>query len=77
MYRIRRFVRKLFTPVTILLIPHDSNRTVNIRLPSIGIAVSVLLWLAGSVYVVSAAIDTFKYHRMKSKLGIILPSLPN
>ncbi|MFO0753664.1 MAG: M23 family metallopeptidase [Thermodesulfovibrionales bacterium] len=69
MFRIRRFVRRLFTPVTILMIPHDSNRTVNIRLPSIGIVLSVLVWLAGSVYIISAAVETREYHRMKSRLG--------
>ncbi len=69
MYKIKRFLKRLFTPVTIMMIPHDSKRTINIKLPSIGVFSSVLLWLVGSVYVVSIAIDTVEYYDMKSKLN--------
>lgn len=72
MYKLRRFFRKLFTPVTIMLIPHDSKRTINIKLPSIGIVSSVILWLVGSIYVVSVAIDTIEYYNMKSKLNFYM-----
>ncbi|HAK89130.1 MAG: hypothetical protein A2077_01915 [Nitrospirae bacterium GWC2_46_6] len=69
MYKIKRFIKKLFTPVTIMMIPHDSKRTINIKLPSIGVFASALLWLVGSVYVVSIAIDTVEYYSMKSKVN--------
>lgn len=69
MYKLRRFVRKFFTPVTIMLIPHDSGRSINFKLPSIGVVLSVLFWVAGSVYVISMAINTAEYHRMKSQLN--------
>lgn len=72
MYKLRRFFRKLFTPVTIMLIPHDSKRTINIKLPSIGVVSSVILWLVGSMYVVSVAIDTIEYYNMKSKLNFYM-----
>jgi murein DD-endopeptidase MepM/ murein hydrolase activator NlpD len=69
MYRARRFLRRLFTPVTIMLIPHDSKRSINFKLPSIGIVTSVILWFVGSVYVISIAVNTVEYYRMKSKLS--------
>lgn len=69
MYKVKRFFKKLFTPVTIMMIPHDSKRTINIKLPSIGVFSSALLWLVGSVYVVSIAIDTVEYYSMKSKVN--------
>lgn len=72
MYKLRMFFRKLFTPVTIMLIPHDSKRTINIKLPSIGVVSSVILWLVGSIYVVSVAIDTVEYYNMKSKLNFYM-----
>lgn len=72
MYKLKRFFRKLFTPVTIMLIPHDSKRTINIKLPSIGVVSSVILWLVGSIYVVSIAIDTIEYYNMKSKLNFYM-----
>lgn len=68
MYKCKRFLKKISTPVTIIFIPHDGKRTLNIKLPSIGILISVLLWLAGSVYIITAAINTFEYYEMKSKL---------
>ncbi|MGD0281056.1 MAG: M23 family metallopeptidase [Dissulfurispiraceae bacterium] len=69
MYRLRRLLRKLFTPVTIMLIPHDSKRSINFKLPSVGIVTSVILWLVGSIYIISMAINTVEYYRMKSRLS--------
>ncbi len=70
MYKAKRFLKRLFTPVTIMLIPHDSKRTLNIRLPSIGVVMSVMLWLIGSVYIVSIAVSTAQYYDMKNKLNL-------
>ncbi|BCB96396.1 membrane protein [Dissulfurispira thermophila] len=72
MYKLKRFIRRLFTPVTIMLIPHDSKRTINVKLPSIGVVSSVVLWLVGSIYVISIAIDTIEYYNMKSKLNFYM-----
>lgn len=68
MYKIKQFLKRLFRPVTIMLIPHDSRRTINLKLPSIGVITSVILWLVGSIYVISIAVDTVRYHDMESKL---------
>jgi murein DD-endopeptidase MepM/ murein hydrolase activator NlpD len=65
MYKIKRVVKKLFSPVSIMLIPHDGKKTVNIKVPSIGIFISIFLWCTGSFYLVSIAIDAFEYQRMK------------
>src|SRR5208337_1241937 len=69
MRKAKRLLRKLFTPVTIMLVPHDSKRTINFKLPSIGIVSSVILWIVGSVYVISIAVNTVEYYRMKNKLS--------
>lgn len=69
MYKVKRFLKKLFTPVSIMLIPHDSKQTINFKLPSIGIVASVILWLVGTVYVISAAVGTVEYYRMKNRLN--------
>jgi len=69
MYKVKRFLKKLFTPVTIMFIPHDSKRTINIRLPSIGVIMSIALWLVGSVYIISIAVSAAKYYDMKNKLN--------
>jgi murein DD-endopeptidase MepM/ murein hydrolase activator NlpD len=64
-YKIRRLAKKLFSPVSIMMVPHDSKKSINIKVPSIGIFISVFLWLAGSFYLGSLAIDAFEYQRMK------------
>ncbi|MBA4348574.1 MAG: hypothetical protein C0415_01100 [Thermodesulfovibrio sp.] len=69
MYKIKRFIKKLFTPVSIMMIPHDSKRTINIKVPSVGIVISVFLWLVGSIFIISVAVDSVKYYDMKNKLS--------
>ena len=54
--------------MSIMLIPHSGNRTLNIKVPSVGVFLSVLLWLFGSIYVITIAIDTIEYYDMKDKL---------
>jgi murein DD-endopeptidase MepM/ murein hydrolase activator NlpD len=69
MSRFRKFLRKAFTPITIMLIPHSSSRHVSLKIPSIGVVLSVAMWLIGSLYVVSMAVNTFEYRKMKEKLN--------
>ena len=69
MYKVRKFLKKAFTPITIMLIPHTDRKSLSIKVPSVGILVSIILWLVGTVYVFSVAIDAFEYKRMKEKLN--------
>lgn len=68
MQKIKNFLKRAFTPITIMLIPHSSKSSVSLKIPSIGILISVILWLIGTVYVFSIAIDSFEYKRMKEKV---------
>lgn len=69
MSRFRRFVRKAFTPITIMLIPHSNSKHLSFKMPSIGIILSMAVWLIGSAYIVSIAVSTFEYRMMKEKLA--------
>lgn len=51
-----------------MLIPHNGNRTLNIKVPSVGVFLSVLLWFFGSIYVITIAINTIEYYNMKHEL---------
>ncbi len=68
MYKFKRFLKKIFTPVSIMVIPHDSKRTINFRVPSIGIVLSVFLWIFGTFYVLTATVNTIEYYQMKNKV---------
>jgi len=69
MYKLKRLVKRAFTPITIMLIPHTDRKSVSIKVPSIGVLVSVILWFIGTVYVFSIAVNAFEYHRMKERLN--------
>ncbi len=69
MQNIKKILKKAFTPITIMLIPHSSRNSIRLKIPSIGILVSLILWFIGTVYVFSIAIDAFEYNRMKDKLN--------
>lgn len=69
MSRFRRVIRKAFTPITVMLIPHSNSKHLSFKMPSIGIILSIAMWLIGSAYVVSIAVDASEYRTMKEKLG--------
>jgi len=68
-HKIKGFLKKAFTPVTILLIPHSKTRPVNFKVPFIGMFTTLVLCCFGIVYILSIAVDTFEYYRMKDKLN--------
>jgi murein DD-endopeptidase MepM/ murein hydrolase activator NlpD len=69
MHKVKRFVKKAFTPITIMLVPHSKTSPINIKVPFIGIFTSLILCCFGIVYVFSIAVDTFEYYKMKEKLN--------
>lgn len=69
MNRFKGFIKKAFTPITIMLIPHSNSKHFSLKLPSIGIFLSVAMWLIGSIYVLSLAVKAFEYQMMKEKLN--------
>lgn len=68
-HKIKGFLKKAFTPVTIMLIPHSKTRPVNFKVPFIGMFTAIVLCCFGIVYILSIAVDTFEYYRMKDKLN--------
>jgi murein DD-endopeptidase MepM/ murein hydrolase activator NlpD len=67
--RVKRLLKKAFTPITVMFIPHSDGRPLRFKVPSIGIILSIILWVAGMVYVSSIAVDAVKYDKMKVKLN--------
>ena len=52
-----------------MFIPHSDAKALRIKVPSIGILASVVLWFIGMGYVFSVAVDAFEYNRMKERLN--------
>lgn len=68
MNKFRKVLKKAFTPITIMLIPHSNNKPFSLKVPSAGVVLSVFLWVVGSVYVFSVAVKAFEYNHMKEKV---------
>lgn len=68
-HKIKVLLKKAFTPITIMLVPHSKTRPLNLKIPFIGIFISIVLWCFGTVYIFSIAVDTFEYYKMRDKLN--------
>jgi murein DD-endopeptidase MepM/ murein hydrolase activator NlpD len=68
-HKIKTLLKKAFTPVTIMLVPHSKSQPLNFRVPFIGICASVVVCCFGLVYIFSIAVNAFEYSRMKDKLN--------
>ena len=71
MHRTRMFLKRLFTPVTILLVPHSRTRPVSVRVPVVAVAASFCLFLIGTVFVVSVSVRAVEYRRMEERLSLV------
>jgi murein DD-endopeptidase MepM/ murein hydrolase activator NlpD len=69
MNRARKIIKAIFTPLTVLVIPHSSVKPFRMKLPSIGLIISITLWVGLSVYIAKIAVQTEQYYDMKEKLG--------
>ena len=71
MNRARMFLKRILTPVTILLVPHSRTRPVSVRVPVVAVAASVCLFLIGTVFVVSVSVRAVEYRRMQERLSLL------
>ncbi len=55
MKRIRLILKKAFTPVTIMVVPHESLRSINVKIPSLAIFLVLALSGAGTFFLCSLA----------------------
>ncbi len=65
LHKIKRFWKKAFTPITIMLIPHSNIKTLKLKIPSIGIIIAIILWICGTIYIFSTAVETIEYRSMR------------
>ena len=68
MKKMRMILKKAFTSVTIMVIPHDSLKALNMKLPLAGLAVTVLLAVIGGGYVLGLAVSGLKYKSQHSEM---------
>lgn len=67
----RRILKLCFTPVTIMLIPHSRARSLSLKIPVVGIALSLFLLCAGAASVITVSVRTVDYYHMKDRLAYV------
>lgn len=68
-HKIKGLIKKAFTPITILLIPHSKREPLNLKVPFIGICSLIIVCCFGIVYMFSIAVNTVEYYKMKDRLN--------
>ncbi|MCL2877859.1 MAG: M23 family metallopeptidase [Acidobacteria bacterium] len=57
----RRLLKKAFASVTVMVIPHDHVRTLNLKVPIVFLVTTILLALVGGSYLVGMTVKSIKY----------------
>jgi len=68
MNRVHFLIKKLFIPITIMVVPHGDLRSLNIKVPPMGIILTLLLSLVGGFYTFSVIADGLKYPALVKKV---------
>jgi murein DD-endopeptidase MepM/ murein hydrolase activator NlpD len=69
MFKLFYFLKKAFTPITIMVIPHENLKSLSLKLPVSVIALALLFCGIGSIHVFSLASKGLDYHLMAEKLN--------
>ncbi|MEO5358006.1 MAG: M23 family metallopeptidase [Nitrospirae bacterium YQR-1] len=64
---IKKYLRRLFSPITIMIVPHDAEKTYRFKMPSIGILILCGFWFSFTAYTVNVGVTTKKYNDLKDK----------
>ncbi|HNQ63474.1 MAG TPA: M23 family metallopeptidase [Syntrophorhabdaceae bacterium] len=64
---LKRLLKKAFSPVTIMLIPHNCKKPLNLKVPSAGIILGIVFFIIGTIFVFSSTVRTIEYRLMKQK----------
>lgn len=65
MNRLRLWLKKIRTPVTIMVVPHSRSNSRSIKLPVASILALFVLSCLGVVYTVSLSVHAVEYYRLK------------
>jgi murein DD-endopeptidase MepM/ murein hydrolase activator NlpD len=69
MFKLLYLLKKAFTPITIMVIPHENIKSLSVRLPVSAIVLSMLLCGIGGIQVISLASKGLDYPSMVEKVN--------
>jgi len=68
MKKVRTLFKKAFTPITIMVVPHENMRSLNLKIPALGIFLTLLLSAMGGFYIFSLALNGLEYPSLVEKV---------
>ncbi len=71
MYKLRRLLKKIHTPITIMLVPHTRFSSRSLRVPFFVAVLFCCLSCVGFAYTASLTVQAFDYYRMKRQYAAI------
>jgi len=71
MERIKSYLRRSLTSVTIMVVPHSNTKPLRLNISIIGLVLCMLLCLIGAGSVVSMGVRTVEYYGMRKKLAVL------
>ena len=69
MKKMRSLLKKAFTSVTIMVIPHNSLKALNLRIPIVGLIVAILLAAVGGTFTLGMAVSGLKYKAQNNAMA--------
>jgi murein DD-endopeptidase MepM/ murein hydrolase activator NlpD len=69
MKRIPYLLKKAFTSITIMVIPHDDHKSLNLKVPVIGLLAVFILAAAGGGYLCYAALNGLQYKSQHNQMA--------
>ncbi|MEN2993801.1 MAG: M23 family metallopeptidase [Thermodesulfovibrio sp.] len=72
MYKLKKIIKRILSPVTIMFVPHGRTKVYGIKVPFLLICFFICCWLAFNVYVFSIAVNTVEYYQMKKQFSSIM-----
>ncbi|HOE16356.1 MAG TPA: M23 family metallopeptidase [Syntrophorhabdaceae bacterium] len=69
---LKLFLKKCFTPITILVVPHSKSRPFQVKVSFVTLLAFGFLCLTGAGYVASVCVDTIEYYAMKKELSYLV-----
>jgi hypothetical protein len=68
MDRIRFLFKKALTPITIMVIPHENLKPLNLKVPFVGILLTLLILMVGAIQSYRLIVDGLKYPFLMHKV---------
>jgi murein DD-endopeptidase MepM/ murein hydrolase activator NlpD len=69
MKKVRVFLKKAFTSVTIMVIPHDSLKSINLRVPLVALVLTFFLAVVGGAFTLGMAVNGLEYKAQNNAMA--------